>query len=75
MGEEGSDKHSKTIKEVYGQVAALFRDQQDLLDEFRQFLPEPSAPVRFASNMWHSSKMMSLLSRHYELLCKLSCED
>lgn len=33
-------KDEKTIQEVYKQVASLFRDHQDLLDEFAHFLPE-----------------------------------
>eukprot|EP00727_Mastigamoeba_balamuthi_P014452 m51a1_g9631 putative paired amphipathic helix protein sin3b (1103) ;mRNA; f:1136195-1143385 len=33
-------KEHQTIKEVYEQVAVLFRDHPDLLDEFKLFLPE-----------------------------------
>eukprot|EP01134_Creolimax_fragrantissima_P004728 CFRG4728T1 len=33
-------KEQQTIKEVYAQVAHLFRSNLDLLDEFSQFLPE-----------------------------------
>eukprot|EP00730_Choanoeca_flexa_P009015 TRINITY_DN12572_c4_g8_i1.p1 TRINITY_DN12572_c4_g8~~TRINITY_DN12572_c4_g8_i1.p1 ORF type:complete len:1290 (+),score=469.40 TRINITY_DN12572_c4_g8_i1:134-3871(+) len=33
-------KEQKSINEVYTQVAKLFEDHEDLLDEFSQFLPE-----------------------------------
>ena len=33
-------KEQRDIEVVYKQVAQLFRDQQDLLEEFAQFLPE-----------------------------------
>jgi len=50
-------KEQHTIKDVYEQVANLFQDHPDLLEEFTQFLPDPlaqqtpppvsaSAPVR-----------------------------
>ncbi|XP_048229904.1 paired amphipathic helix protein Sin3-like 2 isoform X1 [Ricinus communis] len=39
-------KEHKDINEVYSEVAALFEDHQDLLDEFRRFLPDTSgAPM------------------------------
>jgi histone deacetylase complex regulatory component SIN3 len=36
-------KEQHTIKDVYDQVATLFANHQDLLEEFTQFLPEPPA--------------------------------
>ncbi|CAI9092801.1 OLC1v1028134C1 [Oldenlandia corymbosa var. corymbosa] len=36
-------KENKRITEVYEQVAILFRDHHDLLDEFSHFLPDNSA--------------------------------
>ncbi|XP_075475269.1 paired amphipathic helix protein Sin3-like 2 [Primulina tabacum] len=36
-------KEHKGITEVYQEVAALFNDQPDLLDEFTRFLPDSSA--------------------------------
>jgi len=36
-------KEQHTIKDVYEQVATLFRDHPDLLDEFTGFLPDPMA--------------------------------
>ncbi|KAK4409899.1 Paired amphipathic helix protein Sin3-like 2 [Sesamum angolense] len=38
-------KEHKGITEVYQEVAALFDDQPDLLDEFTRFLPDTSATV------------------------------
>lgn len=35
------NKDSSGIKDVYDQIAVLFKDQTDLLDEFTQFLPDP----------------------------------
>ncbi|KAK4598272.1 hypothetical protein RGQ29_015659 [Quercus rubra] len=35
-------KENKSISEVYQEVAALFQDHQDLLDEFTHFLPDNS---------------------------------
>uniref|UniRef100_A0A0D9WBP3 Histone deacetylase interacting domain-containing protein n=1 Tax=Leersia perrieri TaxID=77586 RepID=A0A0D9WBP3_9ORYZ len=34
--------HNKSIQDVYGEVAALFRDYPDLLEEFKHFLPDTS---------------------------------
>jgi len=36
-------KEQKTIEEVYEQVAKLFRDHPDLLDEFTHFLPDSTS--------------------------------
>jgi paired amphipathic helix protein Sin3a len=36
-------KEQHTIKDVYEQVATLFQNHQDLLEEFAQFLPDPVA--------------------------------
>jgi len=40
--------HNKqhTIQEVYQQVARLFKDNPDLLEEFKQFLPDPANQKR-----------------------------
>ncbi|KAJ4974388.1 hypothetical protein NE237_007562 [Protea cynaroides] len=38
-------KENKSITEVYQEVAALFRDHSDLLEEFTHFLPDSSAAV------------------------------
>ncbi|MBA0714762.1 hypothetical protein Golax_013718 [Gossypium laxum] len=36
-------KEHKDINEVYCEVASLFEDHPDLLEEFKRFLPDPSA--------------------------------
>ncbi|GAA6060761.1 hypothetical protein JCM10212_006741 [Sporobolomyces blumeae] len=36
-------KEGRAIQDVYAQVTILFRDAPDLLDEFKQFLPDTSA--------------------------------
>ena len=36
-------REQHTIKDVYDQVATLFHDHPDLLEEFSQFLPDPQA--------------------------------
>ncbi|GAA5866171.1 hypothetical protein JCM1840_005098 [Sporobolomyces johnsonii] len=36
-------KEGRAIQDVYAQVTTLFRDAPDLLDEFKQFLPDTSA--------------------------------
>lgn len=45
-------KEQRTIKEVYDQVSELFRDHDDLLDEFSHFLPE-TAPHAEARHLSH----------------------
>ncbi|KAM7277930.1 hypothetical protein ACFE04_005064 [Oxalis oulophora] len=37
-------KEHKDINEVYSEVAILFEDHSDLLDEFKRFLPDSSGP-------------------------------
>ncbi|GAA5903408.1 uncharacterized protein JCM6883_004995 [Sporobolomyces salmoneus] len=39
-------KEGKAIQEVYAQVTELFRGAPDLLDEFKQFLPDTSASAQ-----------------------------
>ncbi|GAA5953221.1 hypothetical protein JCM3765_007446 [Sporobolomyces pararoseus] len=39
-------KEGKAIQEVYAQVTELFRAAPDLLDEFKQFLPDTSASAQ-----------------------------
>ncbi|KAJ3299229.1 Transcriptional regulatory protein sin3, partial [Blyttiomyces sp. JEL0837] len=39
-------KESKPIQEVYGQVQGLFKNAPDLLDEFKQFLPDVQNQAR-----------------------------
>jgi hypothetical protein len=37
-------KGQKTISQVYSEVATLFKDHSDLLEEFEYFLPDNTAP-------------------------------
>ncbi|XP_074274489.1 paired amphipathic helix protein Sin3-like 3 isoform X2 [Silene latifolia] len=52
-------KENKTISEVYQEVALLFREHRDLLEEFAHFLPDTSAtaPVQ------HTPSLRNSLSR------------
>ena len=47
-------KGQKTIANVYDEVALLFRNHKDLLDEFTYFLPDasPPAPGRHAPRIY-----------------------
>jgi paired amphipathic helix protein Sin3a len=38
-------RENHTIKDVYDQVATLFHNHTDLLEEFTQFLPDPNPPA------------------------------
>ena len=44
-------KEQKPIQEVYTQVQILFKGAPDLLDEFKQFLPDTSAPSASAQTV------------------------
>ena len=39
-------RESKPIQDVYAQVTTLFNDAQDLLEDFKQFLPESAAQAK-----------------------------
>ena len=43
-------KEQKGIREVYAQVAKLFHDHTDLLEEFSQFLPDTESEVGLGTN-------------------------
>ncbi|XP_031386160.1 paired amphipathic helix protein Sin3-like 4 isoform X2 [Punica granatum] len=51
-------KENKSIQQVYQEVAALFKDHVDLLEEFRHFLPDNSSAT---SPLCHPSGRSSLL--------------
>ncbi|KAK4764578.1 hypothetical protein SAY86_025668 [Trapa natans] len=51
-------KENKSIRQVYHEVAALFKDHSDLLDEFTHFLPDTSSATSTAG---HPSGRSSLL--------------
>ena len=42
-------RESKPIQEVYSQVTILFNQAPDLLEDFKQFLPESAAQARVAA--------------------------
>jgi paired amphipathic helix protein Sin3a len=50
-------KEQTTIKKVYEQVATLFKDHADLLDEFTQFLPVPVTASKKATKKKEAKKM------------------
>ncbi|XP_038715705.1 paired amphipathic helix protein Sin3-like 2 isoform X2 [Tripterygium wilfordii] len=54
-------KEHKDISEVYIEVAALFEDHPDLLEEFRRFLPDSSA-----THMSHIPYVRSSIQRYNE---------
>lgn len=43
-------RESKPIQDVYTQVTQLFKDAEDLLEDFKQFLPESAAAAEAAQN-------------------------
>lgn len=43
-------KEQRPIQEVYAQVTVLFDHEKDLLDEFKQFLPDTTAPGAMPSS-------------------------
>ncbi|XP_076936872.1 paired amphipathic helix protein Sin3-like 2 isoform X2 [Bidens hawaiensis] len=55
-------KEHKGINEVYQEVASLFYDHPDLLDEFTRFLPDASA----AASTHHSSFLRQTYNRYDE---------
>ncbi|KAE9613428.1 putative transcription regulator Others family [Lupinus albus] len=61
-------KENKTITEVYQEVAALFQDHHDLLDEFTHFLPDTSAAVSTRNSMLRdrSSAMSTVRQMHVD---------
>eukprot|EP01090_Pellita_catalonica_P004226 TRINITY_DN14064_c0_g1_i1.p1 TRINITY_DN14064_c0_g1~~TRINITY_DN14064_c0_g1_i1.p1 ORF type:complete len:976 (+),score=212.24 TRINITY_DN14064_c0_g1_i1:59-2986(+) len=52
-------REQRTIKDVYGQVARLFRNEPDLLEEFTHFLPDPVRPGNKASRKKAKKKSKS----------------
>ena len=68
-----------TESEVYSQVAKLFQNQEDLLSEFGQFLPDAngSAYMHQAVSNLVSHLPNLAVSRHisacFENTCSLSC--
>lgn len=51
-------KEQKPIQEVYAQVQILFNGANDLLAEFKQFLPDTSQPIEFVHAQQQKSKLL-----------------
>ncbi|KAK4772300.1 hypothetical protein SAY86_014075 [Trapa natans] len=51
-------KENKSIRQVYQEVAALFKDHSDLLDEFTHFLPDTSSATSTAGHPSGRSSML-----------------
>ncbi|XP_068710577.1 paired amphipathic helix protein Sin3a-like isoform X1 [Montipora foliosa] len=55
-------REAKLANEVYKQVAQLFQNQEDLLQEFSQFLPDANGAATMPGALLSSSKLQSHLS-------------
>lgn len=53
-------RESKPIHDVYKQVTSLFEGAQDLLDDFKQFLPESAAHAKAQANAREAGEMTQL---------------
>ena len=56
-------KEQKPIQEVYAQVQKLFNGANDLLDEFKQFLPETSGAVPGDINVFFGGGQGTYINR------------
>lgn len=52
-------RESKPIQEVYGQVTTLFQTAPDLLEDFKQFLPESAAHAKALAQSREEQAMLS----------------
>lgn len=50
-------KEQQPIQDVYNQVARLFRNHEDLLNEFTQFLPDPNARMPTYAELMNRDRM------------------
>lgn len=55
-------RESKPIQDVYGQVTHLFKTAPDLLDDFKQFLPETAAHAKAAMQARQQAEETAMLS-------------
>lgn len=55
-------REAKLANEVYKQVARLFENQEDLLQEFSQFLPDANGAATMPGGLLSSSKLQSHLT-------------
>ncbi|KAI9737685.1 MAG: Transcriptional regulatory protein sin3 [Claussenomyces sp. TS43310] len=53
-------RESKPIQDVYAQVTSLFSEATDLLEDFKQFLPESAAQAKAAAKAAEDSAAMNL---------------
>jgi paired amphipathic helix protein Sin3a len=56
-------RESKPIQDVYGQVTHLFKTAPDLLEDFKQFLPESAAQARAAERAAAEAQVMTSTMR------------
>ena len=52
-------RESKPIQDVYGQVTELFHGAPDLLEDFKQFLPESAAHAKSQAAARHGDEVMT----------------
>lgn len=55
-------RESKPIQEVYSQVTRLFNGAPDLLEDFKQFLPESAAQAKEAERARQRAEESAMLS-------------
>ena len=55
-------RESKPIQDVYGQVTKLFHSAPDLLEDFKQFLPESAAHAKAAAAARQQAEDAAILS-------------
>jgi len=55
-------RESKPIQDVYGQVTRLFHQAPDLLEDFKQFLPESAAHAKAAAQARQQAEEAAMLS-------------
>lgn len=55
-------RESKPIQDVYGQVTRLFHSAPDLLEDFKQFLPESAAHAKAAAAARQQAEDAALIS-------------
>ncbi|KAL2353175.1 hypothetical protein BJ546DRAFT_130508 [Cryomyces antarcticus] len=55
-------RESKPIQDVYGQVTALFKGASDLLEDFKQFLPESAAQAKLAAEARQAEQEAAMLN-------------
>ncbi|KAK5113069.1 hypothetical protein LTR62_003648 [Meristemomyces frigidus] len=55
-------RESKPIQDVYGQVTTLFNNAPDLLEDFKQFLPESAAQAKAAERARQAAEESVMMS-------------